>query len=148
MKDAREFQCNNCGKLISISKTTGTMHRNHCPFCLTSKHLDLKLPGDRKSKCNGIMNPIGLTFKHEGKKDKYGKEKKGELMIVHECRKCGKISINRVAGDDNPNSILNVFKKSLSLNLSKIDLLKSQKIDVLSLKNEKEIKTQIFGKTR
>ena len=41
------------------------------------------------------MKPIGLTFK-----------KDGELMIVHKCLNCGKISRNRIAGDDNPYAIV------------------------------------------
>ena len=147
-KRKKELRCENCNKLISFSETIGTMYRNHCPFCLKSKHLDLKKSGDRESECQGVMNPIGLTLKHEGKKNKYGKEKRGELMVIHECEKCKKISINRIAGDDNPDTILNVFKKSLNLDISKINGLENQKIDVLSQKDEKEIKTQLFGKTR
>ena len=45
------------------------------------------------------MEPLGLTLKKGG----------GELMLVHRCCGCGKISKNRVAGDDNSVAILNLF---------------------------------------
>jgi hypothetical protein len=51
--------------------------------------------GDRKSECHGSMKPVGLTTK-----------KDGEIMIVHRCEKCGKVSNNRIAGDDNTDTIL------------------------------------------
>ncbi len=145
MKNNKGFQCKNCGRLIIISETIGTRHRNHCPFCLYSVDVDLK-SGDRKSECRGTMEPIGLTLKHEGK-DKYGKERKGELMLVHKCLLCGKISINRIAGDDNPDEIMNIFKKSQKLNSEKKKQLEEEGIDVLSEKDEIEIKTQLFGKS-
>lgn len=39
----------------------------------------------------------------------------GELMLVHECRGCDKLSINRIARDDYEDEILNVFEQSLQL---------------------------------
>ena len=146
-KRKKEFRCNNCGQLIFFSETIGTAHRNHCPFCLTSKHLDSE-SGDRKSRCQEVMKPIALTFKHEGEKDKYGNKKRGELMVIHECQKCGKISINRIAGDDNPDAVFRIFKESLNMNFSKINSIENQKIDVSSQEDEKEIKIQLFGKTK
>lgn len=44
------------------------------------------------------MKPIDLAFKPDG-----------ELMIVHRCLCCGKISKNRIAGDDNTYSITNLM---------------------------------------
>lgn len=35
-------------------KPTGTQHRNHCPNCLTSLHLDNK-PGDRAADDNPML---------------------------------------------------------------------------------------------
>lgn len=137
------FQCKKCNRLISLSKNIGTLHRNHCPYCLYSVDVDSN-SGDRKSKCKGIMSPIGLTFKKEGK-DKYGNPRQGELMIIHFCQKCEKISINRIAGDDNPDSIIEVFKKSQLLDSFKLEKIKENNIDLLNKKNEKEILRQIFG---
>lgn len=113
---AINFECLNCGKGISTDSLIGTLNRNHCPFCLYSKHVDQNIPGDRKSKCQAGMEPVGLTFKHEGF-DKYGREKQGEIMLIHLCPKDQKISINRIAGDDDPEIILKIFQNSQNLDL-------------------------------
>lgn len=118
----KSFICENCKAKVP-SLAIGTKNRNHCPFCLWSKHVDENLPGDRKSHCLGMMRPIGVDFKKE-KKDKYGQEAKGEIMLAHQCQKCGKESNNRIAGDDNPEAILAVGEEI----------------------NKKEVKRQLFGK--
>lgn len=79
------FVCENCKK--NIKALTNGSYRNHCPFCLYSKHLDNK-PGDRASECKGLMKPIDLEYS----------SKKG-YQIVHQCLKCKKIQKNRVAVD-------------------------------------------------
>lgn len=141
----RSFRCCNCGKWILFSEFIGTEHRNHCPFCLWSKHVDLEKQGDRKSKCQTGMKPIGLTFKHEGA-DKYGKLRQGEILLIHECAGCGKISINRIAGDDNPKAILKIFEESQKLNLKKKNQLERDGIKPLSKKMREKILIQLFGK--
>ena len=40
-------------------KPAGTQHRNHCPNCLTSLHLDNE-PGDRAADCGGQMEPVAV----------------------------------------------------------------------------------------
>ncbi len=82
------FQCENCGK--TIEKHPEWSARNHCPFCMYSKHLDDKFPGDRASNCHSLMNPIWI----DNKKNKW-------RMIKHKCIKCGKEILNKVAPDDN-----------------------------------------------
>lgn len=57
------FQCGNCG--ANVAPLTNGSFRNHCPFCLFSKHLD-NHPGDRLSNCKGLMRPISLDY--SGKK--------------------------------------------------------------------------------
>jgi len=109
------FKCKNCGKDVETEGYIGTRNRNHCPFCLYSVHLDRNVPGDRKEKCMGLMKPVGITFK-KLKKDKYGKEKTGEIMIVHRCSKCGVVSKNRIAGDDSTKVILEIGKETLDRN--------------------------------
>ena len=92
------------------------------------------------------MRPIGLTFKHEGW-DKYTyKPKQGEIMLVHRCTKCGKISINRIAGDDDPASILEVFAASLNLSKKLKNSLQAKGIRLLVEKDRQEIQRQLFGK--
>lgn len=39
------FTCKHCGRVV-VPVGAGTQHRNHCPNCLTSLHLDNE-PGDR-----------------------------------------------------------------------------------------------------
>ena len=68
----------------------GSDHRNHCPNCLSSLHVDEE-PGDRASDCGGIMEPVAAWVR-----------KGGEWAIIHRCKRCGKLSSNRVAADDNP----------------------------------------------
>jgi hypothetical protein len=106
------FICANCHKEVSLD-AWGTSHRNHCPYCLCSLHLD-KEPGDRLSNCKGIMIAIALTQKIEGV-DKYGRKREGEIMLVHLCQKCGHISINRLAGDDNEEKILQLVDSQVRL---------------------------------
>lgn len=84
-KENASFICEKCGK--EIQPLTNGSYRNHCPFCLYSKHLDDK-PGDRLSKCRGIMKPIGLDYS----------AKKG-YQIIHQCLNCKKTQKNKVAQD-------------------------------------------------
>lgn len=144
INDNQEFICSHCGRKVLYDRKIGTLHRNHCPYCLWSKHEDLNEPGDRKSDCHGDMEPIGLTFKHEGW-DKYGKLKQGELMLIHKCLKCGKISINRIAGDDDNQAILKVFENSKSLALEDVQKLAQLGIRILTEQDRKEIEKQLFG---
>jgi len=77
------FICENCGK--EVPKISNGSYRNHCPFCLCSKHVDNK-PGDRASECGGIMEPISADYHF----------KKG-IQIVHKCKKCGHVMKNMTA---------------------------------------------------
>jgi DNA-directed RNA polymerase subunit RPC12/RpoP len=140
-----KFTCCHCGKEITSNKKSGVQNRNHCPYCLYSVHLDLSIPGDRKSSCGGEMVPIGLAFKRI-KPDKYKKEDLGELMLIHQCRKCGKISINRIAGDDDPKEILKIFHKSFRLPLKIRKKLEKLKIKIAKREDLEKIETQLFGK--
>ena len=57
-----EFICENCGRKVS---KLGYSCRNHCPYCLHSKHVD-KNPGDRAEECHGDLEPVSLEI--DGKK--------------------------------------------------------------------------------
>lgn len=137
------FICKKCGRKVP-KKALGTKNRNHCPFCLWSYHVDEEKPGDRKSSCHGLMEPLGLTFKHEGF-DKYGNKRKGELMIIHYCLICGKISINRLAGDDNPEKVMELFEKSLLLPEKLVEILKRNSIEIVGEEDRDEVKKQLYG---
>ena len=85
-----EFTCEVCNKKVS---KLGYTARDHCPFCLYSKHVDIN-PGDRENSCKGLMRPIGIEkFKHTYK-------------IVYECDKCHMRHKNIVANDDNMDLII------------------------------------------
>ncbi len=136
--DAGGFECSHCSQWVIINNYMGTVNRNHCNICLWSKHVD-KDKGDRKAECHGGMRPIGLTFKHEGA------GKQGEIMLVHECDRCGIISINRIAGDDDNEKILSIYEDSLTSRDLRSKLEK-QDIRMLTIKDRAEIHTQLFGK--
>ena len=85
-----EFLCENCGKLVNKLNYTA---RDHCPFCLYSKHLDIN-PGDRLNKCCGLLKPIDI--------EKY----KNTYKLIYKCSKCNKIHKNIVAIDDDFNKII------------------------------------------
>ncbi len=138
------FKCLNCLKQISTGKNIGTTNRNHCPFCLWSKHVDEDFPGDRKASCQGLMKPVGLTFKLEGE-DKWGKPKQGELMLIHQCVGCDKISINRIAGDDTPQKILEVLTISQNLDKKSQSKLANSQIKLLGSGDLEQIKQQLYG---
>ena len=87
------FVCKVCGRLV-VSAGAGSSHRNHCPYCLSSLHLDNE-PGDRRSECHGRMDPIGVWVR-----------KNGEWAVIHRCRCCGKICSNRTAADENPMKLM------------------------------------------
>jgi hypothetical protein len=59
------------------------------------------------------MKPIGLTLKRS--RNKYQLESRGELMLIHACEGCGTISINRIAADDDPETVLAIFQSSLDI---------------------------------
>jgi len=139
------FFCLSCKQWIPVGRGMGTHYRNHCPHCLYSQHVDDNSSGDRASACRGKMEPIGLTFKHEGW-DKYGKLKQGELMIIHHCLGCDQISINRIAADDLSQKILDLFEKSKKLDQKNKKLLIESDIRLLEDQDLQEIKNQLFGK--
>lgn len=133
------FKCSHCKQFVVINDIMGTVNRNHCNWCLWSKHVD-EAKGDRRAACNGGMEPIGLTFKHEG----YSKI--GEIMLIHLCSSCQKISINRIARDDPEHKILEIFNQSFGLNIIMREMLDSFGIFLLTKINEPELSIQLFGK--
>jgi hypothetical protein len=88
------FKCGRCRAFIG-PVVFGGRHRNHCPFCLTSRHVDLRRPGDRASPCRALMPAIGVAWRANG-----------EQMVVHRCNGCGIERQNRVAADDDLAALL------------------------------------------
>ena len=89
-----QFVCENCGKSVEKLKYSA---RDHCPYCLYSKHVDI-LPGDRKNKCHGLLKPIDIE-KH-----------KNTYKIIYKCSKCRQIHKNIIANDDNFDEILKIMQ--------------------------------------
>ena len=92
-KNDQSFTCVVCKKEVNPLKYTS---RDHCPFCLCSLHVDIN-PGDRQNTCKGIMFPSDIE---KGKKD---------YVIRYQCSKCGQYHRNKVAEDDNFDTILTVM---------------------------------------
>ena len=81
----------------------GTQHRNHCPNCLWSRHVDDDVPGDRDADCAGSMEPIGVSARDDG-----------EWALVHRCTTCSTVHVNRIAGDDNPLMLMRLAVRPLA----------------------------------
>lgn len=95
------FTCKVCGRLV-VPNGAGSDHRNHCPYCLSSQHLDIE-PGDREADCGGAMEPVAVWVR-----------KNGEWAIIHRCKICGALSSNRIAADDNPMKLMSIAMKPVS----------------------------------
>ena len=95
-KRVEDFVCENCREEVK-----GNGYTNHCPRCLWSKHVDVN-PGDRASKCLGLMKPIRV----EGSTPNY--------YLIHECVRCGQNA--RIMGDkmDNEEALLAIVTKVAS----------------------------------
>ena len=141
-----DFMCKHCGAYVSASRAlAGVANRNHCPYCLWSRHLDLFEAGDRLAACKAPMRPVGLTLKNS--RNKYARIGSGELMLVHLCTHCERISINRVAADDVPQAILEVFESSFA----PPDRLRQQitigEINLLGNESIGKVHQQLYGRT-
>lgn len=92
-RSRESFHCVVCSHRVPLA-AFGTRHRNHCPRCLWSRHLD-EAPGDRRSACAAPMEPIAIEVRRGG-----------EWAIIHRCTGCNTIRANRVAGDDHERPLL------------------------------------------
>jgi len=140
-----DFRCGHCQALVSSAHTlSGVNNRNHCPYCLWSCHLDLFASGDRLSACKATMRPIGLTMKKG--RNKYQQEARGELMLIHECTDCQTFSINRIAADDDPDTLLAVFEASLWLDHHTHRRCYENDILVLNAGDGESVHMQLYGR--
>jgi hypothetical protein len=101
VKHSRSFRCVQC-RLDVSTDAPGTQHRNHCPTCLWSRHVDDQ-PGDRAADCDSSMEPIAITVRGDG-----------EWVLIHRCRGCGVLHANRTAGDDNPLLLVRLVVRPLA----------------------------------
>jgi hypothetical protein len=96
------FRCRRCRLDVPFA-APGTQHRNHCPNCLWSRHVDDDVPGDRAADCDGSMEPIGVSARDDG-----------EWALVHRCTACATVHVNRIAGDDNPLMLMRIAVRPLA----------------------------------
>lgn len=92
-KNDNFFVCEHCNKEVNPLNYTS---RDHCPYCLYSKHVDIN-PGDRAEECKGLLVPVGME----------PNPKKG-YMIIFRCQKCGMIRKNKAAEDDNMDLLISL----------------------------------------
>jgi hypothetical protein len=95
------FRCLQCRRHVPLS-AFGTQHRNHCPSCLWSRHLDVT-PGDRRASCGSRMEPIAVTIRPGG-----------EWVLIHRCAGCGVLHENRIAGDDSVFALMAIAARPLA----------------------------------
>ncbi len=142
---AGEFRCLHCGALVTADPlSSGVNNRNHCPCCLWSRHLDLHTPGDRLSACKGKMQPVGLSRKPG--RNKYAARASGELLLVHLCTECGRVSLNRLAADDDPENVEAVFHAASCLDMEMRARLALAQVRLLAEGEVAFVREQLYGK--
>jgi DNA-directed RNA polymerase subunit RPC12/RpoP len=95
MKKINEsFVCITCERTVPAAQRTC---RNHCPYCLTSLHVDGPVPGDRATDCHGIMHPVA-----------YETRQGDQYKILFQCRRCHKKHRNKSAPDDDITGLLTI----------------------------------------
>ena len=52
-------------------------------------------------------------YNFSGTHDEQSFQKGGEWAIIHRCKRCGKLSSNRVAANDNPMKLMSIAMKPL-----------------------------------
>jgi len=92
-KNIEDFECGKCSADVK-----GDGYTNHCPQCLWSKHVDV-FPGDRSAECRGLMEPIEVV--QEG----------SSYILMHKCTKCAYIKKNKLARNDNMESVVVLAQK-------------------------------------
>ena len=93
MRD-ESFTCENCHKEV---KPLGYTARDHCPYCLYSKHVHIN-PGDRQNTPKHLLKPTGI----EKYQDTY--------KILYKCETCNKANKNIIATDDDMEKIIEISK--------------------------------------
>lgn len=95
VKNDEGFICEHCHKEVQKLNITS---RDHCPYCLYSKHVDIN-PGDRQNPCQGLLKPIGI--------EKF----KDTFKILYTCEKCKEQHKNIIAIDDDMDKIIEISKQ-------------------------------------
>lgn len=95
-KMIEDFTCTVCQATVK-----GDGYTNHCPVCLSSKHVDIN-PGDRSNTCQGIMYAVSYE------------QKNGAEWITHQCSRCGHTRKNKVATNDKRAAVIALSAGNIS----------------------------------
>ncbi|VVB76789.1 RNHCP domain protein [uncultured archaeon] len=89
-KCVEDFTCEKCGTAVK-----GNGYTDHCPNCLTGKHVDNK-PGDRAADCGALMTPTHTEYA-------------SDFTIHYKCTGCGKKSHVKAAPNDNEEKLFSLL---------------------------------------
>jgi hypothetical protein len=89
------------------------------------------------------MKPIGLTMKRG--RNKYQRVACGELMLIHECLGCRSLSINRIAADDDSETVAAVFQQSVRSGTQMHAFCREHGISELTAEDVTHVYTQLYG---
>lgn len=84
IRKIENFICEKCGEEV-----LGNGYTDHCPKCLWGKHVDGDIPGDRKSSCRALMEPIGAELV------------RGDFKIRYKCTGCKHEFFVKIVDGDN-----------------------------------------------
>ncbi|XKK37436.1 RNHCP domain-containing protein [Nocardiopsis sp. ARC36] len=95
------FTCLRCGLSVSALAPEGE-RRDHCPSCLTSRHVVDQVRGGR-SDCGGRMVPVSVAVVRDG-----------AWMLVHRCTLCDELAGSSVSRDDNHLVLMRIAVRPLA----------------------------------
>ena len=90
------------------------------------------------------MKPIALAFKNY-EVNPFTNKGSSELMVIHQCSNCCKISSNRIAGDDNEYQIISILEHSFNLDINTMNKIKNLGINIISSENKDKVLISLFG---
>ncbi|MFE3461963.1 RNHCP domain-containing protein [Nocardiopsis aegyptia] len=82
------FTCVRCGLTTAVLDPGGA-RRDHCPSCLSSRHVVDQVEGGAAD-CGGRMVPISIAV-----------PRGGAWRLIHRCTLCDELSESAVSTDDN-----------------------------------------------
>ena len=79
-------------------------------------------------------------------RNKYQRDSRGELMLIHKCTDCRTLSINRIAADDDSEKVACIFQESLTVEHQIRVLCQEYGIGMLNAEDTKIVYTQLYGR--
>lgn len=90
------------------------------------------------------MRPIAIAFK-DYSINPFTNMGGGELVIIHKCLSCCKLSSNRIAGDDCIYQILCLIKDSINLSQEITQEIINLKLTLINNENKQESLISLLG---